>query len=296
LKIYQDFKEAQRPKILIYQFFVAPHSSLKIMTEIHIPEGREREVKTMGGAAIDGTPITYIVVLAAVVAVLAFIPFSIALGSGKGMPLSQSIYPLLGWLLGSWAGALASIIGTLISVFLAPHTAGSFPIIAIWGGAIASFAAGAMGANHKRRFWYLGLTLLFGLELTTYAYLAIIRNGIPINTFILGAFIDWSSILLFLLPTRNLFASLISSSSFVKVAIGIFGGTWTICGIAHLCQVPFTYYLFNWPEPIWNALIPIIPVENVMRGVAGAVIGTGVISGLRAINLVQPKESLYYGK
>jgi hypothetical protein len=79
----------------------------------------------------------------------------------------------------------------------------------------------------------------------------------------------------------------------VKVAIGMFGGTWTICGLAHLSQVPFTYYLFNWPEPIWKMLIPIIPVENAMRGLSGAVIGTGVISGLRAINLVKPKESIY---
>ncbi|BBC22633.1 hypothetical protein [Pseudanabaena sp. ABRG5-3] len=262
------------------------------MTENQIPEGAEREVKTMGGAAIDGTPIAYIIVLAAVVTVLAFVPFSIVLGSGKGIPLSQSIYPLLGWLLGPLAGALASGIGTLIGVFLAPYTAG-VPAIAIWGAVIASFAAGVMGSSRKRRFWYLGLTVLFGLELAVYAYLAIARNGIPVNTFIFGAFIDWSALVLFLLPTRTLFAQWISSTSFVKVAIGIFGGTWTICGLMHLSQVPFTYYLFNWPEPIWNTLIPIIPVENAMRGLSGAVIGTGVISGLRAINLVKPKEALY---
>lgn len=262
------------------------------MTEQYIPQGREREVKTMGSAAIDGAPIAYIVVLAAVATVLAFIPFSVVLGSGKGIPLSQSIYPLLGWLLGSWAGALASGIGTLIGVFLAPYTAG-VPAIAIWGAAIASFAAGAMRNNPQRKYWYLGLTVLFGLELAAYAYLAIARNGIPVNTFIFGSFIDWSAIILFALPTRTLFARLISSSNFVKVAIGIFGGTWTVCGLAHLSQVPFTYYLFNWPEPIWNMLIPVIPVENTLRGLAGSVIGTGVIGGLRAINLVKPKEAVY---
>lgn len=263
------------------------------MTENYTPEGSEREVKTMGGAAIDGAPIAYIIVLAAVVTVLAFIPFSITLGSGKGIPLSQSIYPLLGWVLGPLAGALASAIGAFIGIFLAPHTAGSVPAVALWGAAIASFAAGVMGANSKRQFWYLGLIVLFGLELTTYAYLAIAKNGIPVNTFILGAFIDWSALLLFLLPTRNLFASLISSNNFAKVAIGLFGGTWIGCGLAHLSQAVFTYYLFNWPEPIWNMLIPIIPIENAMRGVSGAVIGTGVISGLRAINLVKPKEAIY---
>ena len=262
------------------------------MAQNHIPKGEEREVKTMGGAAIDGAAIAYIIVLAAVVTVLAFVPFSIVLGSGKGIPLSQSIYPLLGWLLGPLAGALASGIGTLIGVIRAPYTAG-VPAIALWGAVIASFSAGAMGSNPKRKYWYLGLTVLFVIELAVYGYLAIARNGIPVNTFILGAFIDWSGVLLFILPTRTLFARLISSNNFVRVAIGIFGGTWTICGLAHLSQVPFTYYLYNWPEPIWNVLIPIIPVENVMRGVSAAVIGTGVISGLRAINLVKPKEAVY---
>lgn len=261
------------------------------MTEEQIPSGQERKVKTMGSAAIDGTPIAYIIVLAAVVTVLAFVPFSVVLGSGKGIPLSQSVYPLLGWLLGPIAGALASGIGTLIGIFLAPYTAG-VPAVAIWGALIASFAAGMMAIAHNRPDWRLGLVLLFCLELVAYAYLAI-RNGIPVNTFIAGAFIDWSAILLFVLPTRTWFAKLIGSDNFIKVAIGIFGGTWTACGLAHLSQVPFTYYLFSWPETVWNVLIPIIPVENAMRGLSGAVIGTGVILGLRAINLVKPKEAIY---
>ena len=257
------------------------------------PEGSERKVTTMGGAAIDGAPIAYIIVLASVVTVLAFVPFSIVLGSGKGIPLSQSIFPLLGWLLGPIAGALASGIGTLIGVFLAPYTAG-VPAIAIWGAVIASFAAGAMtgqGSAYSRKYWY-GLTFLFGLELAAYAYLAQ-RNLIPVDTFVAGAFVDWSALILFALPTRTLFAKMIGSPNMAIVAIGLFGGTWTICGLAHLSQVPFTYYLFNWPEPIWKALIPIIPVENLMRGLSGAVIGTGVISGLRAINLVKPNQAIY---
>jgi hypothetical protein len=260
------------------------------------PQGTERIVKTRGGAAIDGTPIAYIIVLAAVVTVLSFIPFSIVLGSGKGIPLSQSIYPLLGWLLGPIAGALGSGIGTLIGVFLAPYTAG-VPAIAIWGAAIASFSAGVMQQQHETlrdsyKFWIWGLFILFGLELIAYAYLAN-RNGVSTQTFIAGSFVDWAALLLFILPTRNLFAKMIGSSNISFVFVGIFGGTWMVCGLAHLSQVPFTYYLFSWPEPIWQALIPIIPFENTMRGLSGAVIGTGVISGLRAINLVKPSKAIY---
>ncbi len=54
-----------------------------------------------------------------------------------------------------------------------------------------------------------------------------------------------------------------------------------------------TYTLFNWPEEVWLALIPIIPVENLVRAIVGIVIGVGVISGLRAIGLVKPTEALY---
>lgn len=63
--------------------------------------------------------------------------------------------------------------------------------------------------------------------------------------------------------------------------------------MTHLSQATITYYLFNWPEAIWIALIPIIPFENLIRCLAGTVIGTGVIAGLRAMHLVKPKEALY---
>ena len=54
------------------------------MSDTHIPEGKEREVRAIGGAAIDGTPIAYIIVLASVTTVLAFIPFSITLCLSQG--------------------------------------------------------------------------------------------------------------------------------------------------------------------------------------------------------------------
>ena len=54
------------------------------------PAGEEREVKFLGGAALDGAPIAYIVVLAAVVLALSFIPFSVVLATGGSFPLSQS--------------------------------------------------------------------------------------------------------------------------------------------------------------------------------------------------------------
>ena len=69
------------------------------------PLGEEREIKFLGGTAIDGAPVAYIVVLAAVVVGLAFVPLSAVIGSGKSFPMSQAIFPLIGWILGPIAGA-----------------------------------------------------------------------------------------------------------------------------------------------------------------------------------------------
>lgn len=256
-----------------------------------IPEGEERQVQTIGGAAIDGAPVAYIVVLAAVVTALSFIPFSIVLASGGSMPLSQSIYPLLGWVLGPIAGALASGIGSLIGVFLAPYTAG-VPGVTVWGAVIGSLTAGAMVLGTKRKFWYLILTALFVVELLLYSQHAL-RNGVALRTIILGSFVNWSGLLLFVFPTRTLAARWIKNQNLGRVAAGLFLGTWMVWGVTHLSQTVITYFMFNWPEKIWILLIPTIPFENLIRCVAAAIIGTGVISGLRAINLVKPKQALY---
>ncbi|GAA6623315.1 hypothetical protein [Scytonema sp. NUACC26] len=261
------------------------------MTLTHFPEGEERKVQITSTASIDGTPVAYIVVLAAVTTALAFIPFTIVLASGGGMPLSQSIFPLLGWILGPFAGALASGIGTLIGTFLAPYTAG-IPIFSVWGAMLGSFTAGMMVLGYRRKYWWIALTIFFAFELFLYANHAF-HNGVNPKIIIAGSFVDWSGLLLYALPTRTLFTRWISSQKIIPLITGLFLGTWTVWGVIHLSLTAITYYIFNWPEEIWIALIPIIPVENLIRCLAGTVIGAGVISGLREINLVKPREAIY---
>src|SRR4051794_6969248 len=102
------------------------------------PTGAEREVKFLGSAAIDGAPVAYVVVLAAVVTTLAFVPLSVTLASGGSFPMSQGVYALVGWVLGPIAGAVAAGIGTLVGVVFAPHTAGIWPLT-VFGAVSASF-------------------------------------------------------------------------------------------------------------------------------------------------------------
>jgi hypothetical protein len=259
----------------------------------HGPTGEEREVRSLGGAAIDGAPIAYIIVLAAVVAALSFVPFSVILATGGSFPMSQGIYGLVGWILGPIAGAIANGIGRLVGVFLAPHTAGPAPAVSVWGATLSTFAAGAMALGGKRRRWWIPLAILFLIELLLYLGRAIFVNGVGVGTAILSSFVNWSSILLFVLPTRTLIARWIKHSNLGLVSAGLFFGTWMIAGLSHLSVVSITYYMFNWPAEVWATLIPIIPTENLFRCLIGAVIGTGVIAGLRTIGLVKPAEAVY---
>ncbi|MCM1981867.1 hypothetical protein [Lyngbya confervoides] len=258
------------------------------------PDAEERQVQYLGSAALDGSPIAYVVVLAAVITALAFIPFSFVVGaSGGGIPLSSSVFPLLGWILGPIAGALASTIGSLVGVFLAPYTAG-IPAISVAGAAIASFAAGAMRpAQASRRFWWVGISGVELLALGAYISRAVLLNGVEWPVICLGAFVDGSALLLFILPTRQLCGRWIGSPQIRQVALGLFLGTWMASGLGHLAQLSVSYFIFNWPQKVWLGLIPVMPLENLIRCVAGTVIGTGVIAGLRAIDLVKPREAIY---
>ena len=256
------------------------------------PVGEEREVKFLGGAALDGAPIAYIVVLAAVVLALSFIPFSVVLASGGSFPLSQGITRLVGWLLGPIAGAIAIGIGRLLGVFLAPHTAG-VAAVSVIAATVAAFAAGAMVIGKERNTWWIPLSVIFVLAYLVYVGRAILENGVGLWPAIAASFIDWSAILLFVLPTRIIFARWINDKNLVKTALGLFLGTWMIAGIGHVVASSITYFMFNWPEEVWVTLIPIIPFEHLMRCLTGAVIGTGVIAGLRAIGLVKAKWAIY---
>jgi hypothetical protein len=256
------------------------------------PAGEEREVRFLGGAAIDGAPIAYVVVLAAVVAVLALIPFSIILATGGSFPMSQGVWPLVGWLLGPIAGAVASGIGTTVGLFIAPHTAG-VPLASIANSIVNSFAAGTMVTGKGRNRWWIPVAVLCILAWILFAGRAIVVNGVSVYAAVAGSFLDWSAILLFVLPTRTLFARWINDTNLAKTALGLFFGTWMIAGLGHVVATCIVYFMYNWPEEVWITLIPIIPFENLMRCLIGTVIGVGVIAGLRAIGLVKPKWAIY---
>jgi len=256
------------------------------------PTGKEREVKLLGRATIDGAPIAYIIMLAGVVTGLAFVPLSVVLGSGKSFPMSQGIYPLVGWILGPIAGAIASAIGASLGIFIAPYTT-TVPIATVLGALMGSFAAGVMVQVGRRKNWWIPLSLLLCLIYGCYGARAIFYNGVRVHAVILGSFINGSALLLFIFPTRRLAARWIGDQNLRRVAGGLFLGTWIAAGLSHLTASTIVYFVVNWPEAVWLAMAPLSPLEHLARCVVGMILGTGVIAGLRAIGLVKPTFAVY---
>jgi len=254
--------------------------------------GEERKVEFLGGANIDGAPVAYVIVLSAVVLALSFIPFSIVVATGGSFPMSQGILPLVGWILGPIAGAVANLVGTILGIFLAPHTA-SVPVAGILGALVAGATAGVMYTTGKRKSWWLPVAVFLVIALVIYMGRALFVNKVGLWPTVAATFIDWSGVLLFILPTRVLVGKWLTSKNIGQVAAGLFLGTWIVMGCYHAATSALTYWMFNWPEEVWYFLIPVIPMENLFRCLIGTVIGTGVIAGLRAIGLVKPKNAIY---
>ena len=256
------------------------------------PTGPERDVQIRESVAIDGAPVSYVIVLAAVVAGLAFVPLSIVLGSGKSFPMSQGIYPLVGWILGPIAGGVANGIGALVGVLIAPHTT-TIPAATIFGAAMGGLAAGVMGARQPRRWWWLPLAVVFTMMYGLYAGRAMVVNGVRLFAILLGSSINWSALLLFWLPTRRLAGRWIQDEQAYKMGLGLFLGTWIVAGLVHLSSGVIVYFFFDWPEGVWLGMAPLAPIEHLIRCGVGTVLGGGVVAGLRAIGLVKPRWAVY---
>jgi hypothetical protein len=255
------------------------------------PKGEERKIEQIGGATIDGAPIAYIIVWAAVLAVLSLVPIPVSavLGFGGTFPTSQAVYALVGFILGPWAGALAAGIGRSIGIFTAPHTAtagiSSVLIAMVWA------AAGGILVEKKGRKW-LSALVVFVLAYIGFVGRALTRDvdlGLAVQT----TLTNLSGLILWVLPTRILARDWIADKSPAKLARGLALGCWIVNACGHTFANSLLYYINPWPANVWRVLIPIIPAEQVFRAVVGTVIGVGVIAGLRAIGLVKPVKAGY---
>jgi hypothetical protein len=254
----------------------------------HAPTGSKREVQMSQRATIGGVPVSYVAMMSAVIAVLALIPFSMVMGTGTGsFPLSEAVIPFSGVLLGPVAGPLSALIGSALGLAIAPHTAASGILTPI-PYVVGSWAAACIVSGKKWLWvWPFAVTIgVWGLEII----LALSRN-VPINLILAMLALVWICLILYLTPIRSRLRSWIGSKNPMLLIIGLalatFMGTATV-----LCvQSTVNYILFGWPTEVWAILIPIVPTERLTITVAGTVISTGVILGLRSVGAPKPPDA-----
>jgi hypothetical protein len=258
------------------------------MTTPFQPVGEERQVRLLSGPTIDGAPVAYVVVMAAVVTVLSFVPFSLVFGFGGAFPLSQAIYALVGIILGPWAGALAAGVGRLIGVFVAPYTAGTgLPTVLV---AMVWAAAGGVLVEKKGRNWLYAFAFFVAVYLV-YVGRAVTRD-VSVPLALENTAVALLGLVLWLLPTRGLARRWIAQSNMGRVTAGLFLGCLIVNANGLNFGSAWSYLLINpWPAATWAVLAVAIPLEQLGRAVVGTIIGVGVIAGLRAIGLKRPAKA-----
>ena len=268
------------------------------MAEIHGQQdayaglaGPEREIKFHDSATIGGAPIAFVIVLATVIAVLSCIPFSIVLSGGSSFPMAQGVYSFNGWVLGPWAGFVASAIGALVGVFLAPHTAG-IPWLAVSGAGLAALYAAALKPSGRHGLW-LALSLFTVGGWLSFYHVAVNLNGVDSSVFLLSYLTHITSTVLFIAPTRIWIGCLIASPDLKRVSVGLFFGTWIAASLMMFYMSWLSYLVISWPEEVFYIFFVMVPLENLARSLIGAVIGTGVIAGLRSMALIKPPEAMF---
>ena len=261
------------------------------MTTPQAPKGEERPVHSIGGTAIGGAPVSYIIAWAAVLVVLSFVPMPVSavLGIGGTFPMSQAAYALVGFVLGPTGGGLAAGIGRLIGVFTAPHTAtAGLPSVL---SAVAWAAAGGVLVQKRGRSW-LAAWGFFLLAYVAFIGRAVTRD-VDLSLGLQTTLTNLSGLILWLLPTRLLARDWIASRSPARLAAGLALGSWIVNTLGHTFGSTLSFFINPWPANVWRILIPIIPAEQLFRAIVATVIGVGVITGLRAIGLVKPEKAGY---
>lgn len=254
------------------------------------PTARKRELKTAGGVTIGGAPVAYTAIMAAIVAVLAFVPASIVVGGmGGGWPLHDAIHPLVGLILGPIAGPVASAVGMLVGNAIAPYTN-----LGPWSpvmGAMSAFAVGMVAQGGQR--WVIPWLITAALHVI-YFFLCL-NYGIGFGLWLSNVFTVTIALLLIAIPQVRLWALAAMRESSVSWRMGVglfviffFGST---SGVQAL-WVP-GFITNPWPADVWPVLIPIILVERVVFSLIGAIVALGVIPTLRRSAFVKPALAGY---
>lgn len=249
---------------------------------------KEKIVSATRGVSIGGAPISYTAILAALVAVLAFIPASVVVGGmGGGWPFWDVLTPAVGLLLGPIAGPIAAAIGIVVGGVIAPYT--NLGPWAFLIGAMAAFTV-AMTVLPRRSLWFvpwvvtLALNVIYFFQATAYG---------------IGPMMWWSNVftihialILIAIPQirtwsiHQIRTGPIGAKTFAAFTVVFFFGS--TAGI-QANWVP-SFATNPWPAEVWPVLIVIILVERVAFTLVGALIAMALVSALRRSSM--PKADM----
>ncbi|MEM2896423.1 MAG: hypothetical protein QXG01_02430 [Candidatus Bathyarchaeia archaeon] len=262
--------------------------------------------KPARGALIGGAPISQVAIWAAIIAVTGMIPFSVVIGGGGTFPISSTLAPLSGILLGPIGGFVAVIIGGYIDLAIAPYTA-TLGLASPWSLAIATLCAGLIAYKPKNYWWIpailapvaifwtyasfpiAGLTFPYAKPLAPFEWL----EG-PYVGFLLGWTDAWPSWILFLATVKWL-RKWISSTSPIKVGAAIWIITYfTLSGIEHYIGwgIFEIMYKLTLDVCVWVILL-FTWWERLVMATVGGIIGTAVVFALRRAGLRKPEYTIW---
>jgi len=252
-----------------------------------------REIRGGGGVTIGGAPVSYVAILAAIVAALAFVPASVVIGgTGAGWPLHDAIHPLIGLLLGPIAGPIASGVGILVGMVIAPYTSlGPFGFLI---GVGSAFAVGMVTRYGK---WQWAAPVAITAALLVVYFFQAINTGISPGVWLANTWtVIVGALLVSIPPVRLWFIRTIRDENagwlplIVALYIPFFMGS--VTGIM-FNWVP-AYAVNPWPPEVWQTVLPpVIALERTVFPLIGALVGTGVLAGLRRTSFVKPRMGTY---
>lgn len=259
------------------------------MSDQGVPQ--EKVFAAKGGVAIGGAPVSYTAIMAALVAVLAFVPASIVVGGmGGGWPFWDVFTPVVGLLLGPIAGPIAATVGIVIGGVIAPYTN-----LGPWGfliGAMAAFTV-AMTLLPRRSLWFVPWAITLALNVIYFFQAQ--AYGISPTLWWSNVFTVHIALVLIAIPqVRNWAIGRIRTGgidvqTFAAFAVVFFFGS--TAGV-QANWVP-AFATNPWPAEVWPALVVIILLERAVFTLVGALIGMALVNALRRSSMPKAPAAGY---
>lgn len=217
--------------------------------------------------------VALISVFAALYVVLVYIPLFYIFGAyGQFITAAIIIAPIIGIVLGPVGGALATAIGGAVGMVLT----GSMPM-GVFSFLPGTFNALCVGLTFRGK-WYAS-AVIFAAFIVAFAALPSIGDA---KYFV---WLDALALLLLLTPASTLAVKYVKGTNPQELVLGV--GTLAFIGVLidHIVGSFIFQLLTPLPQSVWETVAFIYPVERLLVTIVAAIVGAGIIRGLKAYGL-----------